>query len=174
MSVLTHCNRERSSIQDLWYHFYHQPTTFTLALDHDQHVFFFSRTCAVRRRAPSPRPRRSSARPRHQDCGTAPCLSCCIRNDQALNHANPLRYPRARPAARRPPSQRSSPYAARAEYCRSEAPKSRMMALATTAWTTRMVLIMPARWSRSHAPPSTCIHPELSEASKAAPTGENR
>ena len=135
---------------------------------------FFSRTCAVRRRAPSPRPRRSSARPRHQDCGTAPCLSCCIRNDQALNHANPLRYPRARPAARRPPSRRSSPYAARAEYCRSEAPKSRMMALATTAWTTRLVLIMPARWSRSHAPPSTCIHPELSEASKAAPTGENR
>ena len=46
LSVLTHCNRERSSIQDLWYHFYHQPTTFTLALDHDQHVFFFSRTCA--------------------------------------------------------------------------------------------------------------------------------
>ena len=41
-----------------------------------------SRTCAVRRRAPSPRPRRSSARPRHQDCGTALCLSCCIRNDR--------------------------------------------------------------------------------------------
>ena len=27
MSVLTHCNRERSSIQDLWYHFNHQATT---------------------------------------------------------------------------------------------------------------------------------------------------
>ena len=27
LSVLTHCNRERSSIQDLWYHFYHQATT---------------------------------------------------------------------------------------------------------------------------------------------------
>ena len=53
--------------------------------------FFFSRTYAVRRKAPSPRPRRSSARPRHQDCGIAPGLSCYIRNSQALNHADPLR-----------------------------------------------------------------------------------
>ena len=153
------------------------PTDFNTLHTYPAHVnmsFSPGRTCAVRRQAPSPRPCRSSARPRHLDCGIAPCVSLQALNDQALNHVDPLRKLRTRPVARRPSSCRSSPYAARAEYCRSEAPKSRMMALATTAWTTRMVLIMPARWSRSHAPPSTCIHTELSEPSKPASTGENR
>ena len=38
---------------------------------HDNMSISLSRPCAVRRKAPSPRPRRSSARPRHQECDTA-------------------------------------------------------------------------------------------------------
>ena len=68
----------------------------------------WSRPCAVRRIAPSSRPHRSSARPRHQECGTVPCASRRVRNRRAFNHPHPVRQSHTRPAGRwasKPPRQ---------------------------------------------------------------------
>ena len=60
------------------------------------------------------------------------------------------------------------------ESRRCHAQTRALMMLSTTAGSTAIVCIMPAPWSRSCTPPTTCSHLELPEASKHAPTGEIR
>ena len=110
---------------------------------HDNMSIFLSRLCAVSRIAPSSRPRRSSARPRHQDCGTVPCVSRRVRNRRAFNHPHPVRQSHTRPAGRWLPSHHGSRHTARAENRRSEASTKRIKPLLATAWSTGPVCITP-------------------------------
>ena len=108
--------------------------------------------------APSSRPRRSSERPRHQNCGTVLSVSRRARKDPYLPRPHPLRTSPARAAASWPFCRRCSPHAARAPYRRCEAPTRRMLALSATKWSTAAISIMPACWRRSRKPPVTCSH----------------
>ena len=107
---------------------------------------------------PSSRPPRSSQRPRHQDCGTVPCLSRRARKDHHQPRPHLIRPSHTRAAGSWPFCCRCSPHTARAPNRRSKAPTRRMLALSATKWSTAAVSIMPARWRRSRKPTLTCSH----------------
>ena len=127
------------------------------------------RSYPIKRISRSSRPRRSSARPSHHECGIVSCVSRGVRNGRAKDHPHPLRTSHKRPAERSLPSRHRSRRTARAQNRRCDATTRRMMALSATAWSTWMMCVMPERWSRSRVPPFTCSLHQLPAGSKPAP-----
>ena len=103
----------------------------------------FSRSHAIVRITSSSEPRRSSGRPRHQECGIVPCASRRVRNGRAFNHPHPVRQSHTRPAGRWLLSHHGSRHAARAENRRSDASTKPIKPLLATAWSTGVVCITP-------------------------------
>ena len=74
---------------------------------------------AMMRIASSSEPRRSSGRPRHQECGIVPCLSRRVDNGTASNHPHTTRQSHTRPGGRWLPSHHGSRYGLRCESRKS-------------------------------------------------------
>ena len=64
------------------------------------------RSYPIKRISLSSRPRRSSARPSHHECGIVSCVSRGVRNGRAKDHPHPSRTSHKRPAERSLPSRR--------------------------------------------------------------------
>ena len=67
------------------------------------------RSYPIKRISRSSRPRRSSARPSHHECGIVSCVSRGARNGRAKDHPHPSRTSHKRPAERSLPSRRPQP-----------------------------------------------------------------
>ena len=80
-----------------------------------------SRSYPIKRISRSSRPRRSSARPSHHECGIVSCVSRGVRNGRAKDHPHPSRTSHKRPAERSLPSRHRSRRTARAQNRRCDA-----------------------------------------------------